>query len=85
MARCLIQVKDREIVGNDVRLTLFLLFFGADVVTPDSTTVMVTASATDTASTWKTKRNAAIQEEATRLGYSWNGRIISDADLLRDA
>ena len=68
MARATVQVKNRVVVGNDLELELYVIFFG-----------------TDTFATWKARRNAAIAAEAQRLGINWNGRIVSDADLLRDA
>lgn len=85
MARAAVQVKNREIVGNDIRLELYVIFFGTDLAAPDATLVSVTATGTDTAATWRQKRNGAILAEAERLGIAWNGKIVSDADLLRDA
>ena len=85
MARAAVQVKNREVVGNDVRLQLYVIFFGTDMAAPDSTIIEVLATGTDTFATWKARRNAAISAEAQRLGITWNGKIVSDSDLLRDA
>jgi hypothetical protein len=85
MARVSVAIRSRDIVGNDLQIELYCVFFGSDMNAPDATLVKVTASASDTPASWRQKRNAAIQTEADRLGISWNGRIISDADLLRDA
>lgn len=85
MARASIAIKSRDIVGNDLRIELYCVFFGTDMDRPDATLIQITAAANDTPATWRQKRNAAIQSEADKLGVSWNGKIISDADLLRDA
>lgn len=85
MARCAVSIRSREIVGNDLLVEMYCTFFGPDLSRPDATLVSVLASATDTPATWRQRRNAAIQKEADTLGISWNGKIISDADLLRDA
>ncbi len=85
MARATVQVKNRVVVGNDLELELYVIFFGSDMAAPDSTLIKVLATGTDTFATWKARRNGAIAAEAQRLGINWNGRIVSDADLLRDA
>lgn len=85
MARAAVSIRSRDIVGNDLQIELYCVFFGTDLRTPDSTIVSVIASANDTPAAWRQKRNAAIQAEADKLGISWNGKIISDSDLLRDA
>jgi hypothetical protein len=85
MARAAVTIKGREIVGEEIAITLHVIFFGSDMAAPDATLVTVNSAAGDTPAAWRQKRNGAITAEAQRLGINWNGRIVSDADLLRDA
>lgn len=85
MARAAVSVRSIEPTGNDIVVELYIVFFGAEMAKPDATIVNVTSTMTDTPAVWRSRRNAAIQSEADRIGVSWNGRIISEADLLRDA
>lgn len=85
MARAAVTIKGREIVGEEIAITLHVIFFGSDMAAPDATLVTVNSAAGDTPAAWRQKRNGAIAAEAQRLGINWNGRIVSDADLLRDA
>ena len=85
MARAAVTIKGREIVGDEIAITLHVIFFGTDLAAPDATLLTVNSAAGDTPAAWRQKRNGAIQAEATRLGIAWNGKIVSDADLLRDA
>lgn len=85
MARAVVSIRSREASGNDLIVEMYVTFFGADMAKPDSSLVKMTASPTDTPANWRSRRNAAIQTEADRLGVTWNGKIISDGDLLRDA
>jgi hypothetical protein len=85
MAKAAVTIKGREIVGDDIAVTMHVTFFGTDLGASDSCLVTVRLGGNDTPATWRQQRNGAITAEAQRLGITWNGKIVSDADLLRDA
>lgn len=71
-----------NVVAEGIDLSWQVLFYGSPLEQPDTTDCMASLSATTTKAQARTAIRAAIQAEADRLGYAWNGNAITPEELF---
>ena len=71
-----------QVEGDGISLAWVVLFYGSPLTTPDSTNCTVTLAGTSTKAQARTAIRAAIQAEANRLGYAWNGNVTTPEELF---
>ena len=71
-----------SVSDDGIHLGWTVLFYGSPLTEPDSTVCSVDLAGTTTKAQARTAIRAAIQAEADRLGYAWNGNVITPEELF---
>lgn len=71
-----------QISGDGLHLDWVVFFYGSPLTQPDATTCSTDLAGTSTKAQARTAIRAAIQAEADRLGYAWNGNVITPEELF---
>lgn len=71
-----------QVSGDGIDLSWTVLFYGSPLTRPDSTNCAASLSGTTTKAQARTAIRTAIQAEADRLGYAWNGNAITPEELF---